>query len=866
MAVFKCKSCGGTLEVIEGQSVVKCDYCDVVQSISIAEDDALRDLYEMADNYRFNKEFDKAEKEYEKIIEKDRTQADAYWGIILSRYGIEYVEDPNTHKKIPTCHRASFESVTADMDYKAALLYADSLQSEAYKKEAQRFDEIRKEILRISEKEKPYDVFICYKQRDDKTKEFTPDSRYASQVYHHLVGEGLKVFFAEVSLIDKAGTQYEPYIFAALHSAKVMIVMGTKPEYVEAVWVRNEWSRYLRLMRKDKSRMLIPCYKDMAPEEFPEDFKILQALNVSDIGFINNLMINIRQYVNVKPEVKKEEVKTSSVSGEVAPLLVRTAMYLEDGHYSSANEYCEKVLDKDPQNAQAYLYKMLAALKLSGVEGIANLSGSATIRPKNEFIRVKSCPAGEKDELVRLISKKNDITSPEAKDIHKKINDRELIKVSTDISRELLLTDVSFEFAGASISDSAFIDVVENNSNFKKFIRFASADEKANVDNYLKVARNNAIEKAIEEKYAKAVRAMNGRNDSTGYENVCTQFCELGNYKDSFEKAAHCYAKSMEAKDEETYTYLMREINSNDPSRMEYAYKELEYLADYKDVNEIRAGLPQRIQKAKDEIEDRRKDAEFKRAQNLSVSNNAADIRKSIEIFESLGNFKGSRGMVSVLVPKLQRMETDEKERALREVLKLEYEAKYPEVANKSTYIDKCNNLTKNINTEKSSRKVASPGCFSWGFLVSSIFMVCLGILAILEDEEDMIGFLIVGGIVLFFVLKNLIGKVSDRSYHTRNISRDERDLEIYKKKLAEINKMPTLEAYIEERKKALSKDEKGEREKPANAPAANEAVGPKAAVTDVLQTVTCKTCGGINTVHAGDKDAKCSHCGSNLK
>ena len=97
-------------------------------------------------------------------------------------------------------------------------------------------------------------------------------------------------------------------------------------------------------------------------------------------------------------------------------------------------------------------------------------------------------------------------------------------------------------------------------------------------------------------------------------------------------------------------------------------------------------------------------------------------------------------------------------------------------------------------------------------------------------------------------------------------ISRDERDLEIYKKKLAEINKMPTLEAYIEDRKKALSKDEKGEREKPANAPAANEAVGPKAAVTDVLQTVTCKMCGSINTVHAGDKDAKCSHCGSPLK
>ena len=46
----------------------------------------------------------------------------------------------------------------------------------------------------------------------------------------------------------------------------------------------------------------------------------------------------------------------------IAPLLKRAFMFLEDGDWKGANEYCEKVLDRDPENARAYLGKLLAAL------------------------------------------------------------------------------------------------------------------------------------------------------------------------------------------------------------------------------------------------------------------------------------------------------------------------------------------------------------------------------------------------------------------------------------------------------------------------------------------------------------------------
>ena len=39
-------------------------------------------------------------------------------------------------------------------------------------------------------------------------------------------------------------------------------------------------------------------------------------------------------------------------------------MFLEDGDWNSANEYCEKVLDIDPENASAYLGKLLSELRV----------------------------------------------------------------------------------------------------------------------------------------------------------------------------------------------------------------------------------------------------------------------------------------------------------------------------------------------------------------------------------------------------------------------------------------------------------------------------------------------------------------------
>ena len=374
MSIFKCKMCGGTIEFNPGDTVGVCDSCGTKQTLPTTNDEIITNLHNRANTLRLKCEFDKAEEIYNKILEKNPDDAEAHWGIILCKYGIEYVEDPKTYNRVPTCHRTSFDAILADEDYKAALANGDGAQRELYEEEAKKIDRIQRDILSIVHNEKPFDVFICYKETDENGNR-TQDSVIANDIYHQLTQEGFKVFYAAITLEDKVGQEYEPYIFAALNSAKVMLVVGSKPEYFTAVWVKNEWSRFLKLIKTDRSKLLIPCYRNMDAYELPEEFAHLQAQDMSKIGFINDLVRGIRKVVadtDSQEKTVRESVAVNSGNANEESLLKRAFMFLEDGDWSAADEYCEKVLDIDPENARAYLGKLMAECRVRRMEDLQN--------------------------------------------------------------------------------------------------------------------------------------------------------------------------------------------------------------------------------------------------------------------------------------------------------------------------------------------------------------------------------------------------------------------------------------------------------------------------------------------------------------
>lgn len=389
MAAFKCKMCGGTLEINNNETVAVCEYCGTKQTLPKSNDETVSNLFNRANNLRLKCEFDKAEQAYEKILDLDNTESEAHWGIVLCKYGIEYVEDPKTYTRVPTCHRTSYDAILADTDYLAALANADTYQKHLYEEEAKKINTIQHDILSIVKNESPFDVFICYKETDESGKR-TLDSTIANDIYYQLTNEGYKVFYAALTLEDKIGEAYEPYIFAALNSAKVMLVIGTKPEYFEAVWVKNEWSRFLKSMKNNRSKLLIPCYRDMDAYDLPEEFAHLQSQDMGKIGFINDIVHGIKK-VLVKEAIKSEpmpiEQGTQPVT-RVDPLLKRASLFLEDGDFESADAYYEKVLDADPENARAYLGKTLTAFHLRKTEQLSNL--------QEEYFRQKDYQKAER--------------------------------------------------------------------------------------------------------------------------------------------------------------------------------------------------------------------------------------------------------------------------------------------------------------------------------------------------------------------------------------------------------------------------------------------------------------------------------------
>ncbi|GEM_PF-2235885 len=376
MAVLKCKMCGGNLDVQEGRTVCECEYCGSKQTVPSVDDEKKITLFARANRLRYACEFDKASGVYESIISEYQEEAEAYWGLILCKYGIEYVDDPTTGKKVPTCHRSSFDSVMKDDDFEQVMELSDSISRKIYREEAKSIEELRKGIIEISGKEEPYDIFICYKEIDENGKR-TIDSVIAQDVYDELVKKGYRVFFSRISLEDKLGQEYEPYIFAALNSAKLMLAFGTSYDYYNAVWVKNEWSRFLKLMAKGKGKYLIPCYKDLDAYDIPEEFSRFQAQDMGKVGATQDLLRGIEKLLGDKKDDKnssdsEQSVIVNSNNPSVDSLLKRVEIFLGDSEWESANEYCERVLDIEPENATAYIGKLLAKYKMHNLDELSD--------------------------------------------------------------------------------------------------------------------------------------------------------------------------------------------------------------------------------------------------------------------------------------------------------------------------------------------------------------------------------------------------------------------------------------------------------------------------------------------------------------
>ena len=316
-----CNNCGGEYEYRNGRWI--CRACGALKPEEISNEEVTL-LYTAYQKLRLA-DFDEAEKEFDDIVLKYPKNPNGYWGRLMAKYGIKYEQDFDG-RMIPTCYATSIEGLYFSADYKKALEYADENTRAHYREQAGYIERVRREWIEKAVREKPYDIFLCYKDSDLANGiERTEDSLAVQELYIHLTSKGYRVFYSHESLRDKVGEKYEPYIFRALSTAKVMLVYGSKPEYITSTWLKNEWTRYdkrIKAGEKKPESLLVAC-DGFSPSELPNMLSSRQCFNARDRSFYSDLDETIEKIIFNKTggpmgtypfETKKKKSK--------APLLV----------------------------------------------------------------------------------------------------------------------------------------------------------------------------------------------------------------------------------------------------------------------------------------------------------------------------------------------------------------------------------------------------------------------------------------------------------------------------------------------------------------------------------------------------------------
>ena len=298
-----CLHCGGEYEYQSGRW--KCKYCGSTKPEELSNEETTL-VYTAFKTLR-KSEFEEAEAEFDDLIHKYPKNPYGYWGRLLSKYCIKY-EDDYYGKKIPTCYATALENMSLSSDYKKALQYADAETEKYFQTQVAYMESVRNEWLENASKEKPYDIFICYKDSDlEQGISRTQDSYVAQDLYTHFTDKGYRVFYSHVSLREKAGEKYEPYIFHALSTAKVMLVYGQNADYINSTWLKNEWTRYRKLIQigQKDPHSLIVAYEGFSPSDLPGVLKATQCLDASEKSFYQTLDSKISAIIQHEKEFEE---------------------------------------------------------------------------------------------------------------------------------------------------------------------------------------------------------------------------------------------------------------------------------------------------------------------------------------------------------------------------------------------------------------------------------------------------------------------------------------------------------------------------------------------------------------------------------
>lgn len=359
-----------------------------------------------AEQYKANGQFEKAAEKYQSLINLYPQEADYRWQLAVCEYGIEYVKDVSGEKYVPTLTRSIFDAMQSNPNYRSALSLAGPEMKTEYENRAKLIDDLLIKYKHVCQNERPYDVFISVKQGDEHQHP-TQDSADAQDLYYKLVGlkkkdgNNLRVFNSRITLSQyHAGSEYEPYIIHALTTAKALIVVCSNEEYINSPWVRNEWRRYLYLMRQAPDRKLI-LYNGMKNDAaIPEELKVVQYIRQNKLDSFGEIKAALRSILD-----SEDDYQSLSLNQQ----LTKIRELLSKKEFDEAKKKVTELLSRHPFSAQGNIFLLMCNMRI-GVE-IQLQNSSVPLDEYEEFTLALDCAnrSGDKELLNRLLKYKAEV-------------------------------------------------------------------------------------------------------------------------------------------------------------------------------------------------------------------------------------------------------------------------------------------------------------------------------------------------------------------------------------------------------------------------------------------------------------------------
>lgn len=145
---------------------------------------------------------------------------------------------------------------------------------------------------------KNFQIFISFKATDNGIN--TDDLAKATDLYYSFIELGFNVFFSPKTLPNGRSGDFQKEIDLALDQAKLLIVVGSKIEYINSRWVEYEWKTFNSdILSNVKSEAQIVTYTDnIDTKKLPRILRYVQNFNFKDKNNLLKFSKNFLDYFN----------------------------------------------------------------------------------------------------------------------------------------------------------------------------------------------------------------------------------------------------------------------------------------------------------------------------------------------------------------------------------------------------------------------------------------------------------------------------------------------------------------------------------------------------------------------------------------